>query len=894
MQLKTYQTATLNALDRFLTHAAASGPAEAFAREVARQDEDARLAGIVPVARRYVPLQALPDVPYVCLRLPTGGGKTLLAAEAIRLAGRAYLRRAHPLTLWFVPSDAIKTQTLEALADPTHPYRRRLDEVFGGRVRVFDIAAFDTIRPQDIAGSACVVVSTIQAFRVSNTTGRRVYGHNEELEAHFAGVATAGMEVVSAQEASATKGHGLLTEGAVKFSFANLLFHHRPLMIVDEAHNAVSGLTREMQARIRPAAILEFTATPKGVSNILHSVTASALKDEEMIKLPIRVRPHSDWRAAVSATVATRHMLEGKAAGEDRHLRPVALYQAQAKNGHPTVEELRRYLIEEKLVPEARIKVATGEQRELDGVDLRDPAEETRHVITVAALKEGWDCPSAYVLCATQRLSSSTAVEQLLGRVLRMPFAARRADEALNASYAHVSEPSFQEAAEALRDKLIDMGFTDEEVRASLKPPAVEVDAQGTLFDPDPVRPQPVVQFDVEDTEATRTALAGWQEAGVEYVARDGRLTVGMRGAVPEEVVTAATALAPEAARAGIDVAVAKHRAAVEARRSLAEKGASIEVPLLLAAMDGEVFVADADAVLERTDWSLTRHPARLSEEEFAFRRNEELVEIDLDGDKLIYRRENREQAVLPGLGTVPDGDLEAGFVRWLERECRVADIPSSELQTWLAGVVADLLGRGIGIRTLIDWQHALAARLRRKIAEIRGLERRQAWQANLFDGPPVDGADAPVIRFDAAVYPDVPTRPTGSLRLTRHLLGHDRAPLTDGDISGEEFQCALALDGLEAVDVWVRNVARHRDSFWLPRPNGNRFYPDFLAKLTDGRVIVVEYKGAHIVGAPEAREKDLVGRLWAARTGHLFLMVTRDAQGQGPSDQIRTAVARG
>ena len=320
------------------------------------------------------------------------------------------------------------------------------------------LAAGRCLRPQDLARSACVVVSTIQAFRVANTTGRKVYSHHEELEPHFSGVPTDGMEVVSHEEAAE---NDMLTEGAVKFSFANLLYHQRPLMIVDEAHNAVSGLTREVQARIRPAAIVEFTATPRGRNNILHSVTASALKDEEMIKLPIRVRPHDDWREAVTGAVATRNMLEEKAKRDRDHIRPVVLYQAQARNGHPTVAELKKYLIEEKLIPEDRIKIATGEQRELDGVNLRDPAEQTRHVITVDALKEGWDCSFAYVFCSLASIRSGGAVEQLLGRVLRMPSATRRSSEELNRAYAHVSERNFFEAAEGLKDRLTQMGFDE-------------------------------------------------------------------------------------------------------------------------------------------------------------------------------------------------------------------------------------------------------------------------------------------------------------------------------------------------------------------------------------------------------------------------------------------------
>lgn len=890
MQLKDYQKATLDSLDRFLTRAPAQGPAEAFASEVQRQEDDARLAGKILDRRVYKPLDELPDTPYVCLRLPTGGGKTLLAADSIRLAGSRIMCKPYPLTLWFVTSDAIKTQTLAALNNTSHAYRLRLDEAFGRRVRVFDVEAFETLRPQDLDGSACIVVSTIQAFRVANTSGRLVYKHHEDLEPHFSGLPTEGMEVVSPEEAAK---NDMLREGAVKFSFANLLYYHRPLMIVDEAHNAVTGLTRDMQARIRPSAILEFTATPKGRNNILHSVTATALKEEEMIKLPIRVRPHDDWRAAVHATCATLNMLEEKAKKDRDHIRPVALYQAQAKNGHPTVEELKAYLVDNALAREEWIKVATGEQRELDGLNLNDPAEPTRHVITVQALREGWDCPSAYVLCATQRLSSATAIEQLLGRVLRMPYAERRSDPALNVAYAHVSEPSFHEAAELLRDKLIDMGFTDEEVRESLRPRGVEKDAQGNLFDPDPVAPKPVLQLTVPDSEEARSRLNGLQDQGVDYIPqKDGTLKVGVRGELSDEVAAAAEELVTSAERTSLKAAVEKHRAKIEAARSPAEKGALIDVPQLLVEMEGETFVADTDAIMERTDWSLAKHPARLTEEDLSFRRDEAVVEIDLRGDRLVYSQSTQTQPVLKGMTAPPDEELEATLVQWLVRECLNQHYTEVELRAWIAGIITDLLtSRDIHIRTLVEWQHQIATKLRWKLDDIRMTERNAARQAALFDDGGLPTFDPKrVVRFDHTVYRNVATQPTGAVRLNRHLLGADRVPLIDGNFGGEEFQCAVALDSLEEVEVWVRNVAKHPDSFWLPRL-AHRFYPDFVARLNDGRIFLVEYKGAHLVGAPEAKEKRILGDLWARTTGGVFIMVQKVKHGMNAAEQLRAAL---
>ena len=546
-------------------------------------------------------------------------------------------------------------------------------------------------------------------------------------------------------------------------------------------------------------------------------MTASALKAEEMIKLPIRVRPHDEWRDAVSGAVATRNMLEEKAKKDKDFIRPLVLYQAQANNGHPTVEEVKRYLVEEKLVPEGHIRIATGEQRELDGVNLRDPAEATRHVITVQALKEGWDCPSAYVLCATQRLTSCTAVEQLLGRVLRMPYAERRKDAALNCAYAHVSERSFGDAAKGLGDRLIEMGFTDEEVRESLKPRGIEMDEHGDLFDPDEVRPLAVLQVSVPDSEDARVKLNALQDAGVDYVVEeDGTLKVGVKGEVSDEVAALVREVARPADHARFDDDVAAHRAKVEAGRTPAEKGAFIEIPKLMVEMQGELFIADTDAIMERVDWSLGAHPARLSETELSFRREENVIEIDLEGEKLVYSQKTQEHPFLSGLHAPADAEIEASLVQWLERGCRAADIPQADMMPWIAAIVADLLTRrDIDVRTLIDWQYAIAAKIRWKIGDIRTTERAKARQMALFDEDAAPAVSmAHTVRFDDRIYRTVPTHSTGAFRFRKHLLGADRCASIDGSPGGEEFQCAWSLDALDEIEVWVRNVKSHPDSF--------------------------------------------------------------------------------
>ncbi|WP_298164182.1 DEAD/DEAH box helicase family protein [Novosphingobium sp.] len=340
---------------------------------------------------------------------------------------------------------------MEALKNPRHAYRQVLDDAFTGRVRIFDIGDFQQITPHDIKGNCCVIVGTIQTLRVENTEGRKVYSHNENLEPHFSAVPkkSPGLELIEDDKVGA---------GTIKFSLANLLHLHRPLMIVDEAHKAVTGLSQTMQQRVNPSAIIEFTATPQRQSNLLHSVTAQELKDAEMIKLPVMLAEHPTWQQAVDGAISKRQELADIATRDTKYIRPIVLFQAQDRGQVATVDVLKDYLIEQGIA-EKRIAIATGDQRELDDVNLFDPACDVDFIITVEALKEGWDCSFAYVFCSLANIHSSTDVEQLLGRVLRMPYATRRSDERLNRAYAHLASPRFSEAAMALKDRMVAMGW---------------------------------------------------------------------------------------------------------------------------------------------------------------------------------------------------------------------------------------------------------------------------------------------------------------------------------------------------------------------------------------------------------------------------------------------------
>lgn len=868
MELKRYQKDTLAVLRRFLEEARVFGPKDAYETITQEPEQAGRLGGY---AGAYKPLTELPDVPYVCLRLPTGGGKTILAAHAVAVARGAWVEKDRPMVLWLVPTKTIRRQTVEALKNTRHPYRRALDEAFDGSVRVFDIADFAQIRPHDIRDSCCVIVGTIQTLRVKSTEGRKVYAHNENMEPHFTALSRnpAGLET--------------LDGGGVKFSFANLMHMHRPLMIVDEAQNAVTGLTREMQARVNPSAIVEFTATPRFNSNILHSVAARELKTEEMIKLPVVLAEHDSWQNAVTGAVAARAKLAETAADDRDYLRPIVLFQAQPKNGEVTVAALKEHLMQVEGVREDRIAVATGAQRELDGIDLFDPACRVEHVITVEALKEGWDCSFAYVFCSVARIRSAPDVEQLLGRVLRMPYAARRAADDLNRAYAFVSEPSFGQAAHALVDKLVAMGFEEEEARDNIESAQADLDADGGLFAPR-VRPPPTFRHTVTVPASAIQELETRDGVTVTETG-EGKVEIAVTGHIARTLEFVITEMLPESERGAFADAVAGYRAETDHLLSPAKRGETFAVPRLMAEIQGELDLADTDLFMESHDWSLLNHPARMGEDEFAIRETARSFEIDLDGNKIAYRFATEDEQL--ALNVDVEGWTPQILALWLDRQVREPDIGQQELLRWLSDLIGDLTGRrGMHIVALMRCKFILARKIREKIAAVRRKERNEAYRQYLF-GPEArpDVSFDNAFRFREGIYRDR-RRYSGPWRPRKHFLEY--VPAFDGAPDGEEFRCAQAIDSLDQVKFWLRNVARDPASFWLPTAT-DKFYPDFLALLEDGRLLVVEYKGERDSRSDDTAEKRTIGELWERQSDGkgLFIVAEKTVEGNDVRRQL-------
>jgi type III restriction enzyme len=885
LQLKDYQLKALAALDAFFTASRGAKSPEQMqaAYDSARREALGESAPRLP----YRPFSAeMPEVPVACLRIPTGGGKTLMAAHAIERGARLYVGTQAPLAIWLVPSDAIRSQTLEALKTAGHPYREALLQHYpADRLTVLDIADCEQLRAQDFCGRTIVAVGTIQTLRVNKTASRDVYAYKESFEPHFAGLPEADFfERIGEADLEAQPYLKPSDLGRIKRSFANLLAWHRPILIVDEAHNAQSDLSAEVLKRIRPACVIEWTATPAKDQNLLYHVSAQELKAEHMIKLPIVLSPHGDWTEAVRDAVLTREKLAEAAKGESEYLRPIVLFQADAKDGPVPVEKLKQHLLDTLHVEECRIAVATGSQRELDGVNLFDPACPVDFVITVEALKEGWDCSFAYVFCTVQNIRSAKDMEQLLGRVMRLPYAHPRKAEVLNRAYAHVCAPVTAQVANQLADRLVAMGF--EELEAAQ---FIQTNLDTDLFGERPRQP-PVVESLMELPAATAQAVAQALGGAASVGGSPDAPQVKLSGILPAAAIAQAVAAAPKAERAQVQQNLERHQARALAASAPSERGVTLKaIPQLVLPVQGELLLYEPEVLAELADYSLTGLPADLPD----FRQEGGLQPylIDIEKGHLRIAQDSAQYGLNldTGSGVIRREDV----IRKLDRRLRREAILQPQMIAWLDRLVGELEARGLELNYLARNMNRLADSAARRLDTLLGGLRRDAFQQSLLEGDGRVRLDRNFeFQFDPKIYP-ARWLFSGRYNFSKHYY-----PLPgelNEDLNAEETVCAIELDSMSEVEFWVRNLERQPlSSFWLPTST-DRFYPDFVAQLKDGRLLVVEYKGGDRYSNEDSREKRAIGKVWAAASGNRcrFVMVT-DAKTAGKSvaAQLRDALA--
>lgn len=452
MELKNYQIQVIRDLERFLElliekHSISS----AYSTLWNGKGVNVGIDGMPPYNSE------LAGVPQVCFKVPTGGGKTFLAANSIKPIFDS-MPHIHPkAVVWLVPSDAILTQTYRTLTDKNHDYRKKIDVDFGNKVEIYSkqqLLNGQNFNPTSVSDNLSVFVLSYDSFRTSKKDGRKAYQENGSL-----------LPFVRFKQDS-----GSLLEDTDETALIQVIRKLNPVVIVDESHHATSKLSKEMLQNFNPSFVLDLTATPKNGSNIISFVDARQLKAENMVKLPVIVYNRKSQEDVFVSAISLRRKLENEAVEEQknggRYIRPIVLFQAQPRtNDDSTTYDKIKHTLIDMGIPESEIAIKTADRDELKNIDLSSHDCSIRYIITVNALKEGWDCPFAYILATVANRTSSIDVEQILGRILRLPNTRKNEREVLNLSYVITSSNAFYATLDKVVAGLNAAGFTSKDYR---------------------------------------------------------------------------------------------------------------------------------------------------------------------------------------------------------------------------------------------------------------------------------------------------------------------------------------------------------------------------------------------------------------------------------------------
>ena len=399
---------------------------------------------------------SIPQVPHICMKVPTGGGKTFMACAAIKCIYDAIPLEKAKVVVWLVPSDSILKQTIKNLSNPMHPYRQRLDRDFSGKIEVYtkeQLLNGQNFSPDTVKDMLSICVLSYSSLRINSNKKdvRKVYQENGNL----------------LRFADYFQNKDVLLADTPDTALIQVLRQLTPVTIVDESHNAESELSVEMLKNLNPAFILDLTATPRQNSNILSYVDARELKKENMVKLPVIVFNRTSVQSVIQDAIQLRGSIEKQAQSEEKYIRPIVLFQAQPNikgKENETFDKIKEKLVEIG-IPKEEIAIKTSNRDEIGNIDLMSEDCKIRYIITVNALKEGWDCPFAYILASLANKTSRVDVEQIVGRILRQPYAYKYKQPLLNTSYVLTCSKDFHETLDNVISGLNQAGFSKKDYR---------------------------------------------------------------------------------------------------------------------------------------------------------------------------------------------------------------------------------------------------------------------------------------------------------------------------------------------------------------------------------------------------------------------------------------------
>ena len=800
----------------------------------------------------------IPGVPNLCFKVPTGGGKTFIACNAIRPIFEALPVTKTRAVVWLVPSDAILRQTEKALKDPWHPYRQKIDVDFGGRVEVYtkqELLNGQNFNPTAVTEQLSIMVLSYDSFRTNKKEGRKAFQENSNLAA-FAKVLGKPDNPI---------------ENADETALFQVINHLNPLVIVDESHHARSNLSLEMLENFNPCFVLDLTATPKKESNVISYVDAVQLKRENMVKLPVIVYNRENQKEVLVDAIDLRNRLEELAAAEQRetgrYLRPIVLFQAEPKGKEDatTFEKIRDSLIDAG-IPREEIAIRTADVNELKDTDLMSSACPVRYIITVNALKEGWDCPFAYILASLANKNSQVDVEQIVGRILRLPHTTQHRQKALNQSYVLTSSNDFNTTVQRIVKGLNSAGFSDRDCRVS--EPVLPTEQEG-----------PPEQFVLDGME-TMDDLKTDPEYPEDSFDVDGKsigeeLQRRREAEQSSEATPKVDAMIAEAERAGqtyddtmtqvgydpyIQTMSWEERENVttfSVKPEFREEIEALRIPQFFQVIPNTLFTDGAYVLLDE---------AQLAEE-FTLRdkdsvidfstADDEIREIDVreteDGLPKVFKMKSAEQRYFKEyFNNLPsENRVRVCKDTMFHKLNKMNGIDAEELKAYLERIVGNMDKDQLS--AMEKAIQAYGEKIKNKIEVLL----KKHCQKTFFDWLETERiACRPSFRLPDHIHPTTHTK----------IYGKSLYQAEEGNMNSLESALVIELTALPNVRWWHRNISRQ--GFCI---NGFlNHYPDIIIRTEKGKLICAETKGEHLKNE-DSREKIELGMAWSSHAGSQF-----------------------
>lgn len=850
MELKPYQQQVINDLSLFLEHIQETKDTkEAFYDFWAKHPRTPLFPYSGTAIEPYK--NNVPRVPHICVKVPTAGGKTFIACNAINTIFNAFDYDRPKAVVWLVPSITILDQTIKNLKDPTHPYRQKINSHFGNKVEVFDKATLlqgNGFNATSVKEQLSIMVFSFDSLRAKNKEDRKVFQENGNLQS---------FENVLGKEAEITLG--------------SVIKYLNPLVVVDESHNAESDLSVDMLKEINPCFILDLTATPRKNSNIVSFIDALELKKENMVKLPVIVYNHQDKTEVINSSLQLQKRLEFQAIEEEKkggkYIRPIVLFQAQPKNGKAflneeeeksNVQKLKEKLIELK-IPSEQIKIKTANINEIKGIDLMSKECEVRYIITINALKEGWDCPFAYILASLADKSSAVDVEQILGRVLRQPYVMKHDFPLLNLSYVLTASSKFLETLDNIVKGLNKAGFSEKDYKIA-DPAMIEEAKKQDAFQQLGVFPTTIL---------TGTTLTEAEHS--EDITSDidtSRIYITSEVEIPSKTVY-------EIEKSGIQQNEEFEKTVFEMETNntmvlpneiqklvktygikdiFQEQAVQINLPQFYLKVTGaDLFGALEHQLLEKEDllkgFALSKADTNIAFDSIT----SELYKVDLDETK----KEHTPTFVRL------DGQVKESIMTYIldpsRKESRVKNftkrimdlignmfpIPDKEIEKYINRILEDF--KDEQFNDLASNEYTYKDKIKAKIIDLSEVYAEKKFK-DFLDTDKV--SIKPSFILPRSISPGDTAKD-----ITKSLYEKE------GSMNGYEERVINEIGNMSNIAFWTRNI--ERKGFKI---NGfvNHF-PDFIIQTKSGKTILLETKGDHL----DAEQKIRLGGLWASKAGN-------------------------